>query len=607
MNIIPNFFEGNRLRIGYINPDRCKHTKCSHQCFKACPIVRSGIKVITIPNDPNLPAWIAEDLCEGAGICVKVCPFRAIKMINLPTELKTDLIHQYSENGFRLYRLPLMKNFAVTGIIGQNGLGKSTALNILSGSLVPNLGDYKNQIVQWDKIIKYFRGTEAQNIFTKLANQETRCIIKPQYIDRIPQLVHGTVSEVLQQYDEKGKLNKLKEEFQLDLFWNREIKQLSGGELQKFALCIACEREADIYLFDEPSSFLDVTERIRMAKIVRNLALEEQKTVICVEHDLAILDYLSDFICLLYGEQAAYGIATSPIGVREGINEYLTGYIRSENMQIRENPIYIRKTTKEEPKSSDIIILKYNKMRKKYENFNLTIFPGKIYRNEIIGILGPNRIGKTTFLRILLGLEQPTEGRIDNEITMAYKPQYISTTEDLTVQEKLNQIKSSKIQDNKFKSDVIRPFGLDNLLEQPLINLSGGELQKVMIAYCLAQDAELFLFDEPSAYLSIEERLNTAKIIHRHIFEENKAALVVEHDLLLLDYVSNSLIVFEGQSGVKGKANNPTTLEKGMNHFLSDLDITFRRDEITGRPRINKQGSRLDREQKAKGIYFYTV
>lgn len=118
---------------------------------------------------------------------------------------------------------------------------------------------------------------------------------------------------------------------------DRDIEELSGGELQRFAILMIAMKKAQILMFDEPSSYLDVKQRITAAKVIRSLlSLTEQNYVICVEHDLSVLDYLSDFICCLYGEQSAWGIVTMPYSVREGINVFLDGFIPTENMRFRD-------------------------------------------------------------------------------------------------------------------------------------------------------------------------------------------------------------------------------------------------------------------------------
>src|SRR5690606_11710371 len=138
------------------------------------------------------------------------------------------------------------------------------------------------------------------------------------------------------------------------------------------------------------------------------------------------------------------------------------------------------------------------------------------------------------------------------------------------------------------------------------MELSGGELQKVAIAASLSRKADLLLLDEPSAYLDVDERLNMAKALRRIVESRGVPAFVVEHDVVTQDFLADRLMVFSGEPGVSGNANQPTTLRKGMNLFLKDMDVTFRRDSITRRPRVNKEGSRLDVMQKEIGEYYYT-
>ena len=100
-------------------------------------------------------------------------------------------------------------------------------------------------------------------------------------------------------------------------------------------------QDVDIYMFDEPSSYLDVKQRLNAAKMIRSM-LAEQKYVIVVEHDLSILDLLSDFVCCLYGAPTAYGVATLPFSVREGINVFLAGYVPTEQLRFREYELSFR-------------------------------------------------------------------------------------------------------------------------------------------------------------------------------------------------------------------------------------------------------------------------
>lgn len=123
--------------------------------------MRSGKLCIEVTPESRL-AFISESLCIGCGICPKKCPFGAITIINLPTNLESQVTHRYSANSFKLHRLPMPRPGMVLGLVGTNGIGKSTALKILSGKLKPNLGRFDNP-PDWEDVIKYFRGSELQS------------------------------------------------------------------------------------------------------------------------------------------------------------------------------------------------------------------------------------------------------------------------------------------------------------------------------------------------------------------------------------------------------------------------------------------------------------
>jgi len=594
--------EGASIRVAVLDREKCRPSRCDKACYRFCPQVRSGNEAIHFEDEKP---EISEIICTGCGICVKKCPFKAISIVNLPDELDKECTHRFGPNSFKLFRLPAPSPGSVLGLLGPNGIGKSTVLKILSGEIRLNLGDYSTPPT-WDEIIEYFRGSTLQLYFKRMSEGTLKVIHKPQYIDMIPKVTSGKVGEILSKIDERGRLKEIAERLELDSIWNRDINVLSGGELQRVALAAAISRDADVYLFDEPSSYLDVKQRLEAARAIRSLR-EEDKIIIVAEHDLAVLDYLSDYICILYGVPGVYGVVSHVHGVRTGINIYLDGFIRDENLRFRKEPIRFHVKPPTSAAASSASLLKWSRMSKSYEGFRLEVEAGEVRVGEVIGILGPNGIGKSTFIRMLAGIEKPDSGgsSVQDVLSVSYKPQYISSDYKGTVEELLRSIAKEDFSSSLYKTQIMQPFNLDPLLERRLNDLSGGELQRVAVAACLSRKADLYLLDEPSAYLDVEERLSMVRAVKHIVEERNVAAFVVEHDIMVQDFIADRLMVFTGDPGREGIAKSPMSLLAGMNMFLKEMGVTFRRDPQTKRPRVNKEGSQLDRYQKSIGQYYY--
>jgi len=586
-------------RIAVIDRELCNPNSCGqYLCQRVCPVNRKEEDCVTVSEIDKKP-YIDESLCIGCGICVKKCPRKAIEVVNLPEKLEETPIHRYGKNLFSLFRLPIPKHQAVVGLIGPNGVGKTTVLNILSGELRPNAGIFGKE-VPWQQIIERFKGTELQDYMETLAKKGIKTGYKPQHVDFIPKQWSGKVKALLEKVNKKGTediVSRLRMEEMLD----KGVKNLSGGELQLLAVAATLLKDCDFFFFDEPSSYLDVEQRLRVAKEIRKLC--EKAVVMVVEHDLAVADYLADYTHILYGRPGVFGVVSKPYGVRIGINTYLEGYIREENMRFRAEPVFFSRRARTSGK--DKLFLQFSGFEKAFESFSLETEPGNLYKGEIIGILGPNATGKTTFIKMLTGELKPDKGK-SLELKLSYKPQRIvlkKEEENLMIEEFLRE-RSEKISDTESKR-ILRFLGVERLLERRMNSLSGGELQSVFIAACLLEEHDLILMDEPSAFLDVEQRLRVAKLIREHAEGREIPCFVVDHDLQFIDAIADRVILFEGEPGIKGKANPICLLGEGINQFLKNLNITYRRDPSTGRPRANKPGSQKDIEQKNKGQYYY--
>jgi ATP-binding cassette subfamily E protein 1 len=604
----------NRLAI--INFEKCKPKKCNQECKKTCPVEKQGKQCIDVtPSSKH--AKISEELCIGCNLCVKACPFNAIQIVNLPTELEKNLIYTYGENSFRLYKLPIPKNGNILGFIGQNGIGKSTLMKILSDSLRPNFGDFESENIDEKTILKSTRGTELQKYLNFLYNGKLKIKTKIQNIDKLLKSIRKSKKKTLvsdlitKHYQDTEWHKKIIKKLELQILYENEVSKLSGGELQRLICAIVMLQDADVYIFDEPTNYLDIRQRLNVADLIRELKGND-KYIFIVEHDLSILDYTSDFVCIMYGHPGAYGIISSPLKTSSAINSFFNGYISSDNVRFRSEAYKFKNQIELEIEDDDeeYVFKQYDYESGiiEYDRFKLIINGGQFKDSCMILLLGQNGTGKTTFLKYLkkkLGL------------AISYKPQYLSSNKYSNKLISVMQLLSTKIgkqfSDPLFQTDVVNPLGIKRLFDKSVNKLSGGELQRVMITLCLGTDANVYLIDEPSASLDIEQRVIVTKVIKRFLLHNRKTGFIVEHDMMMAMSMSmeqnSKIIIFDQKTDeITGNrvstSSKPMPFSEGINSFLAQLNITFRTDQSTKRPRINKQHSTKDSEQKRKNIYY---
>jgi ATP-binding cassette subfamily E protein 1 len=583
------------MRIAVLKKDSCRSKKCGTECLRFCPPVRTGDETIVI--GPEGRPVISEQLCVGCGICVKKCPFGAISIVSLPEQLEQPT-HRFGVNGFSLFGLAVPRFGRLTGILGPNGIGKTTITNILTGVIKPNFGGNEGSI---ESALEHYSGTELHDYLKRIYDGSLRTASKPQYVDLIPRRYSGEVADLISRADERGISHELLDQLELQNAEKQDIRHLSGGELQRVAIAATVVRDADFYFFDELTPYLDIRQRVNIARIIRELA--KKKAVLVVEHDLAILDLLADVVYIAYGEPGTFGVITNPKGVRVGINEYLSGFLREENVRIRADAIKFEIHAPRRDKDARILA-HVEHVKKSYNSFKFEAMSGELTKG-VIGIMGANGTGKTTFVKLLAGVIDPDEGSVDVAVKTSYKPQYVASNgSDETIRSLLRSL-TDVYDSSYFRTEILRPLQLERILDRALKNLSGGELQRVAIAACLSRNADLYMLDEPSAHLDVEQRALATSLVRR--FTENKkvGTLLVDHDIYMIDLASERLMVFSGEPGRTGKAEGPFEMHEGMNRFLKHIGITFRRDEDTLRPRVNKIGSKLDRKQRKDGEYYY--
>lgn len=561
------------------------------------PLNRSGKEGFHVTDDGELHIDEHKVMREHRIIQNKI-PNDSIEIVELPSASGTE-IHKYGKNGFRLFELPIPENGQIVGLLGRNGIGKSTILRILAGELEPNMGN-PTTTPSFEKLLENYSNTRLESHITELVNDNAKVVYKPQMVSESLMQDDVTVREFLSSRDQK--VSSISEELSLDSIIDSKMSSLSGGERQRVYIAGTLLTDADTYLIDEPSSFLDIGQRFKVSELIKDYIRDQDSKCIVVEHDLAVLDMISDHIHVIYGEPSNFGVTSKRMTSKQGINDYVTGRLSRDDIQIRSYKIEFRDSVEGKDSVLGSPRFEYPSFTKSFENFTLETQSGKIHDNEVVGIVGENALGKSTFAKVLSGELEPNNTELNLDISFSYKPQYPESSSSNTVDGVLSKV--TNIYDGQFQNHVYNPLDIDPISDSRIKDLSGGEIQRVSIAVCLAREADVYLLDEPSAYLDVETRSNVATSLRRYARNSSKPVMVIDHDLFVIDRIADNIVRFDGEPSKNGTANSPVNVEDGMNKFLSDMDTTFRRDGDTNRPRSNKKGSQMDREQKRNNNYY---
>ncbi|MEK6954436.1 MAG: ATP-binding cassette domain-containing protein [Candidatus Micrarchaeota archaeon] len=587
-------------RIAIVDRNLCNPLKCNLECMRGCPSNRlrkectflvdkkTGEKHIDFKYEyskeirSNSVAFIEPALSQGCNICAKACPFHAINVVNLPQAKEEEMVFSYGKNGFSLYKMAIPRT-GIVAIVGENGCGKSTNLKLIAKKLAPLKTPTK-------EIKEYFEKTKEGDLVYKpqeISGEGERRKVS-ELLEKTANVGAGIGGNSKKSVGAGGKQNgtgtrlaEMTKLFDLGKIYDRELQQLSGGELQKVIITAALLHEKDIYFLDEPFSFLDYVYRVRLI----NYLLEnfQQKKVVIVDHDISLLSYLCKQSYLMFGEASAYGIVSQIYATDRAINMFMEGFIAPENMKFREESIaykhYVEETHKN--KLLELGVAKIRRGEFTLENAS----PIKINEGEIVGIAGKNGIGKSTFCRDVF--EKNGGGT-------AFKEQVLRRE---------GGIAGKYLQRNDlFSENYIRTMKMKKLEFYEISKLSGGELQKLEIYKTLNQEKKVYILDEPTNMLDVSARISLSKMLRERVAAD-RAVIVVDHDLEFLYNTVDRLIVMDGKSGENGFVKGIFSKEEGVRMLMEEFDLSYRKDPETKRLKLNKQGSKKDVKLKGEGRF----
>lgn len=486
---------------------------------------------------------------------------------------------------------------AKIGVIGENGSGKSTLLKIMAGIDKDFHGDTKLA----PKMKVRYIAQEPELEIGKTVRENLLTAIKPtlDLVDRF-----NKISEMLGESLPDNQMDKLMEEMStlqdkidacegwetdrlIDLISdamvipddNAPISQLSGGERRRVALCMALLEKPDLLLLDEPTNHLDAETVQWLETALR----EYHGTVIIVTHDRYFLDNITKWILELENglglpfegnysswlKQKAELLRinekkesqrqktlsqelewiNTPVRARNKKNQArINAYekLTSESNNLKYNNLFIEIPSG--PRLGDKV-LTFKNISKSYDkNLLIDKCSFELPPNAIVGVIGPNGIGKTTLFRIITGQEQPDSGQfeIGSTVSIGYVDQHRDALDG-------NKTIFEEISDGKDNIDVggketpsrayIAKFNIRGSQQQKKVSTcSGGERNRIHLAKMLRRGGNLLLLDEPTNDLDVD----TMRVLEQAIIDFQGCAMVISHDRFFLDRICTHLLIFEG-------------------------------------------------------------
>lgn len=454
-------------------------------------------------------------------------------------------------------------------LCGESGCGKTTITRLING-LIPHY--YEGQMagevwVNGEKVSEQPLYDTAAVVGSVFQNPRSQFF----NVDTTSEITFGCENLGQPEKDIRERFAKTVRDFRLEKLMDRNIFHLSGGEKQKIACAGVSIMEPDVLVMDEPSSNLDAASILDLRKILA-FWKSQGKTIIVSEHRLYYLRGLANRFIYLAEGQVSRDYSAAEF-------EQLTEQQRS-NMGLRTFALE-RLLPPVLPQQEKTALALHNfRFAYKNEPETLHIMDCEIPTNRIVGIIGNNGAGKSTFSRCFCGLEKRCGEIVWNG--RKYRPKDRLSTCYMVMQEVNHQLFTESVLDEVLISmeeenqeraeEILNRLDLLAFKDRHPMSLSGGQKQRVAIASAIASKRSILFFDEPTSGLDYKHMKEVANVL-RQVRDTGITVYVITHDLELILDCCTDIVHFENGSIIDQFQMDEAGLEKIRNYFIKGVSV----------------------------------